>query len=102
MKQFISYILLLSLVLVAVPREWVHDCDHQLVHQNENDHEAGADLSQDDCFACEYDLDYMEFLEVSLPVFSSRPVNNIVLSKVESPNLEVGGENQRRGPPAIG
>lgn len=102
MKQFVSYLVLLTLVLVTVPREWVHDCEHSYAHHDDVDHESGSEMSQDDCFACEYDLDYMECLEVALPAFSSKPINDLVLSKIESPNLEVDGEDHRRGPPAIG
>lgn len=56
MKQIVSYLVLLALLLVSVPREWVHDCEHSYAHHDDVDHESGSELSQDDCFACDYSL----------------------------------------------
>lgn len=94
--------ILMSLVIVTIPREWVHECDHQAIHQDGNDHDGGTELSQDDCFACEYDLDYMESLVMAIPVISSKPLTVTDLSKLNKPHFEESGEKQRRGPPYIG
>lgn len=102
MKHFVTYLILFSLAIVTVPREWVHDCEHIVAHHDDSDNDSGTELSQDDCFACEYDMDYMEYLDISLPTFANKPFTALVLSKLEAPSFEKSGEKHRRGPPSIG
>lgn len=97
--KLVSYFILFSMVCLSVPREWIHDCEHQDLHAESG---TGSDFSQEDCFACDYDLDVMEFSNVFIPVVSFQPVVSVRLSKTQKPQFEECGEKQRRGPPSIG
>jgi hypothetical protein len=41
----------------------VHDCDHD--HHDHVENESGISFEQDDCFACEFDLDFFEVPSLS-------------------------------------
>lgn len=70
MKHLIIYSVLFCIGFLNVPRALVHDCDehqtHSVAHDNDD---AGSDVSfdQDDCFMCEFQLDYFEVPEFIIP-----------------------------------
>lgn len=57
MKRLFSYLLLLSFITISVPRDWVHECEHDehIHHADLGDHDS-ASFDADDCFSCDYSL----------------------------------------------
>lgn len=63
MKQLSIFSILFCLVFLNVPRSLVHECHHNSeVHKKQSNSSPDKDLSfdADDCFACEFVLDYAE------------------------------------------
>ncbi|MFZ9028626.1 MAG: hypothetical protein ACO2Z9_06395 [Crocinitomicaceae bacterium] len=57
MKRLFSYLLLLSFITISVPRDWVHQCEHDqhIPHADLGDLDS-ASFDADDCFSCDYSL----------------------------------------------
>lgn len=69
MKQLLTYLLLLSFVVLLTPRSLWHDCDHDHDEHNhdfveyssiDNDHDGShhEPVMEEDCIACDFDLGY--------------------------------------------
>lgn len=101
MKQWVSYFILFSLLLVTVPREWVHHCEHTDSYSTFDDQGAEAHLQQDDCFACDYHLDVIDCFDLDLLRVHSLPVSQLYIELNDQVIVDMYGVEQRRGPPAI-
>ena len=96
--------------MLSVPREWVHDCDHDtLVSHQDHDHDHDQDendardisFDSEDCFACDYSLS-----SYSLHQFSDFSVNKFHyfkkdLLKANGPLTDFNVTHSLRGPPSI-
>lgn len=82
----------------------VHDCEHDphaSLADSDEDDDSGLSYDQDDCFICEFQLDYCEVPQFTIPKVAK--ANNVVLAPGEV------GEAQGsialcytlRGPPAL-
>lgn len=64
--NWLVYALLLSFFVVLSPRELWHDCDnHHEVHSKNEVH-----LEQKKCFACDFDLGFIDKHTVAVYIFS--------------------------------
>jgi hypothetical protein len=105
MKQFIAFFVFISFVSLIVPREWIHDCDHdhaiELADDHDHDHDVNHEKSadQDDCFACDYDLDSYHSGEFVLHIpnisFEEEKTNGETV-RLQASRLDLF---QLRGPP---
>jgi hypothetical protein len=61
LKRWISYSLLLSFFVVLTPRSFWHDCDSEShSHYNSSNKKSKVHFEQKDCFACDYDLGFID------------------------------------------
>lgn len=51
-KKFLAYLVLFAVVLIVVPRDWVHDCVEDHIEADGHEHNNDSE----DCFVCELDL----------------------------------------------
>ena len=74
-RKWIVYSLLLSFFVLLTPRTLWHHCD-------ENSHSHASELKKntsnslslkEKCFACDYDIDFMEFTSLNLYHFKLKP-----------------------------
>ncbi len=100
MNRLLSYLLVLSVVLITIPRSWLHDCDHYDADHNSQHHE-NAHFKQDDCFACDYDLDFIDTLVPGDLNLQNSFGTVLVLGKVSVSQSEVNEIVQLRGPPKM-
>ncbi len=64
MKKFVAYCLLIAFGVLLAPRDLMHDCDHhdsvELSNSDHQDDHSNVPHYDDDCFACDYDMDLAE------------------------------------------
>lgn len=93
MKKWFAYLVLFAVVLLSVPRSWVHECDHDHVEagDTDNDHE--------DCFVCDLNLEKAPIPPIHNFNFANLgPIKPVELA-VEAPSLPEFNLAKHRGPP---
>jgi len=98
-KHLFVYTVLFCLAFLNVPRAFVHDCDSH--HEKDTQHEHTSELSidQDDCFACEFQLDYFEVPTFSLIKFHFTPIEPLTTKRVQKALNSYVPDYALRGPP---
>lgn len=101
MKRLVAYVLLVAFGMLIAPRSFVHECDHQLAqeHADHHDQDSHPNHIDDDCFACDYDLD-VAAQPLSFHYRFSKPVYYIS-QEIASDIVHQGdfGVDCLRGPP---
>lgn len=117
MKLFFAYSVLFCLVFLNVPRELVHDCNHDHVtHGHSEDHQHGDEqidllstldgsshthLENEDCFVCEFDLGFFELTVFAIPKFIASQFEPIVGVESDRVNRTDFSAFPHRGPPQL-
>lgn len=85
-----------------MPRAFVHDCDHHDVSVAvDADDDAGASFEQDECFVCEFQLDYFEVPQFTLPKFVFKDNTVAVVANTEDSKANYVSHYVLRGPPTL-
>lgn len=97
-----SYLVLLGMILIHVPKSFLHECDHSHEMHAQDDHSSDNDLpsfSAEDCDLCLYSfhaLDLPEYKLVNVPIL--QPSSGII-SQINSESYTELSTPDSRGPP---
>jgi len=97
-KHWLIYSILFSLAFLNVPRSFVHDCDHHEKHQVSD---SGDSINADDCFVCEFQLDFFEVPNFQLPQFIQKANFAVIFAAPRIAEADFHLAYSLRGPPAI-
>lgn len=93
MKRFLAYGLILSFVILWLPKELLHDCDH---NKENNFSKVQVDKK---CYACDYDIHTLPNAEIQIGYnFVSQPIIQFEIPQIESVEITVN-VSYLRGPP---
>lgn len=109
MKRIVGIVILLCLVFLNVPRQFVHSCnDHaRETHNKFSDGEDCSDQSvitetgEDECFYCNFDLGYFSTSEVLTLNTTLDFVAETTDLSYEFVSSNLNSPSQLRGPPSL-
>ncbi len=102
LKRWTSYFLLLSFLVVLSPRSIWHDCKSDShSHYTSSKDKSKVHFEQKNCFACDYDLGFIDQPEIFSISFSKKQFNKF--NQLLNTQYEVSKFDLflKRGPPII-
>ena len=106
MKRFVALFVLLFLVALQLPKEWLHNHDYghsnELAHHHDCDHDLDQDVNsfeKQDCFACDLTIDSFDGPMVPVKLLSIAPMRKVTEAYVQSLHAVLDLPYALRGPP---
>lgn len=100
MKRLFSYLLLLSFITLSVPREWVHECEHdEHIHHADLGDQDSASFDADECFSCDYSLSSFSIHHSAILQLGDFHHYSEITATVNGPVADHSATISLRGPP---
>jgi hypothetical protein len=103
MKQFLVFTVLFGMVLIHIPRSYIHECSQVLNEGHDHDdHSSDNDLpsfSAEDCDLCMYSFHALDLPDYKLVTVPNFQISNGISSQIISASYTELNTPDVRGPP---